>query len=125
FTPGQRFAPPTLVIRGGVGEFRSIPPSNLVVQARSATGLPSSSGDVFCSGPSTPTPDWNAYGADEGNIPDQCNGAIITPGGPFVPRSVVLLAPGFEAPRAWHGSLAIEKRLTQLFRFSVEGSFAR
>lgn len=125
FTPGMRFAPPTLVIRGGIGEFRSIPPSQLVVQARSATGLANSSGDVFCNGPGTPTPDWNAYGASEGSIPDQCNGAIATPAGAFVSRSVVLLAPGFEAPRAWRGSLAVEKRLTQLFRLSVEGSFAR
>jgi hypothetical protein len=121
-----RFTPPTLVIRGGVGEFRSQPPTNLVVQARSATGLATSSGEVVCNGGGVPTPDWGGYWTDPGSIPDQCSSAGPPPPSGFTPpRSVALLAPGFEAPRAWRGSLAIEKRLTQIFRLSVEGSFAR
>ena len=120
----MNFSPPTLVIRGGVGEFRSQPPANLVAQARSATGLAQSTAEIFCAGPTTPAPAWDQYWSDPANIPSECAGG----GGPgtFVPaRTVMLLEDGFEAPRAWRGSLAFEKRLTQLFRLTIEGSFTR
>ena len=121
-----RFGLPTLVIRGGVGEFRSQPPSNLVAQARSSTGLLLSSGDVNCNGFGVPVPDWGAYWTDQSAIPDQCTGSP-PPGTPGfqVPRSVLVLDPGFDASRAWRGSLGLEKRLTQIFRFTVDWSFAR
>lgn len=118
------FTPPTAVIRGGIGEFRSQPPSNLVAQARSATGLTQSSAEIVCAGPSAPTPDWDQFWSSPNNIPGQCAGPS-GPGGFQASRTVMLLEDGFEAPRAWRGSLAVEKRLTQLFRLSVEGSVTR
>lgn len=126
FEPGRIPSPPTVVIRGGVGEFRSQPPSGLVAQARSATGLLLSAGDVNCNGFGVPTPDWGAYWSDPSAIPDQCTGAP-PPGTPGfqIPRTVVVLDPDFAASRAWRGSLGLEKRLTQIFRFTVDWSFAR
>ncbi|HEY2806754.1 MAG TPA: hypothetical protein VGI92_12925, partial [Gemmatimonadales bacterium] len=120
-----RFSAPTLVIRGGFGEFRSTPPNSVVNLARAATGLPGSAGEVSCSGTDVPTPAWGQYWADSSTIPNQCiqNGPPVPGSVPL--RSVTLIEPGFEAPRAWRGSLSIEKRLTQILRLSVEGSFAR
>ncbi len=114
---------PTLVIRGGIGEFRSQPPTSLVAQARGATGFAASSGEIVCTGAGVPLPAWDQYWLDPANIPTQCAG-----GGPSSiqsARSVTVLADGFEAPRAWRGSLGLEKRLTQIMRFTVDGSFSR
>ncbi len=115
---------PTLVIRGGIGEFRSQPPANLVAQARGATGFASSSGEIVCNGAGVPVPAWDQYWLDPANIPSQCASAGPTPGFQAA-RSVTVLADGFEAPRAWRGSLGVEKRLTQILRFTVDGSLSR
>ncbi|MDP3773865.1 MAG: carboxypeptidase regulatory-like domain-containing protein [Gemmatimonadales bacterium] len=126
FQPGRIPTPPTLVIRGGIGEFRSQPPSGLVALARSATGLALSSAEVVCTGLGVPVPTWNQYWADPGTIPDECAASGPPATGGFQPaRTVTLFADGFEASRAWRGSLGVEKRLTQLFRLTIEGSFSR
>ncbi|MFI5207165.1 MAG: hypothetical protein ACHQX4_04015, partial [Gemmatimonadales bacterium] len=122
---GQRSAP-TLVIRGGFGEFRNQPPTSLAAQARSATGLAQSSAEIACAGGGVPTPDWSQYAGDPAAIPVECASAGPLPGSGFeVARPVSLFAPGFETPRAWRGSLGIEKRLTQIFRLTVDASVAR
>jgi hypothetical protein len=124
FERGRMPTPPTLVIRGGAGEFRSQPASNLVALARGATGLGRSQAEVVCSGLGVPTPDWSQYWADPSAIPDQCLAVGPLPGALQAARTVTLLSDGFEAPRAWRGSLGLERRLTQLFRLTVEGSYA-
>jgi hypothetical protein len=121
---GRPSSPPRYVIRGGIGEFRSQPPIGLAAQARAATGLAQSSAEVFCSGAAVPTPDWPSYWADPGAIPAECASGPPPPGGLTPARTVTLLAEGFEAARAWRGSLGVEKRLTQIFRFTLEGGFA-
>jgi hypothetical protein len=121
----QTFKPPKLVIRGGIGEFRSQPPTFLVAQAQGATGLATSSAEITCTGAGIPTPAWNQYWLDPSTIPGACASVgPPAPGGSQI-RPVTLFAPGFEASRAWRGSLTLERRLTQLFRLTVEGSFAR
>lgn len=121
----RQFSPPTLVIRGGFGEFRNQPPAGLAAQARSATGLASSAAEIFCAGSGVPTPDWGQY-TDPSTIPAQCAAAGPPPPSGFqVARSVTAFAPDFEAPRAWRGSLGIEKRLTQIFRLTLDASVAR
>ena len=119
------FQPARYVIRGGIGEFRSQPATNLVAQARAATGLASSTGEINCFGTGVPTPNWNAYWLSPDSIPDQCasGGPPVT--GFLAPRTVTVLSPDFVAPRAWRGSLSVERRLTTILRLSVEGSFAR
>jgi hypothetical protein len=126
FAMGQQFTPPALIIRGGVGEFRSPLPANLVAQARSATGLANSAAELQCIGAAVPTPDWGAYLANPASIPEQCDGGgVPVPPNATAPRTVLVIGDGFQAPRAWRGSLAFERSLTQLLRASLEGSFAR
>lgn len=120
------FSMASTVIRGGFGEFRNQPSTNLVAQARAATGLAQSASEIVCTGAGVPTPAWSQYWASADSIPDAClSGGGLPAGGFQAARSVMVLAPGFEAPRAWRGSLSVEKRLTQLLRLSVEGSVAR
>ena len=120
------FAPATTVIRGGIGEFRSQPPSNLVAQARSATGLAQSAAEIVCIGAGVPVPQWGQYWLDADSIPDACaSGGTLPPGGFQAARTVTIFAPGFEAPRAWRGSLGVERRITQLLRLTLEASVAR
>lgn len=122
----RQFSPPTLVIRGGIGEFRNQPPTGLAAQARSATGLASSAAEIFCAGSGVPTPDWGQYSSDPATIPAQCAAAGPPPPSGFqAARSVAAFAPGFEAPRAWRGSLGFEKRLTQIFRLTLDASVSR
>ena len=126
---GGRFLPPTTVIRGGVGEFRSQPPTNIVSQARGASGVGQSASDLFCAGIAAPvpTPDWTSYWVDPATIPASClSGGAPPPGNlPGSARAIVVFGDDFQASRAWRGSLAIERRLTQLFRLTVEGSVSR
>jgi hypothetical protein len=123
---GRGFSMASTVIRGGIGEFRNQPSTGLVAQARSATGLAQSASEIVCAGDGVPSPAWAQYWASADSIPDAClSGGALPPGGFQAARSVVVLAPGFEAPRAWRGSLSVERRLTQLLRLTVEGSVAR
>ena len=121
----RAFQPATWVVRGGVGEFRNQAPTSLVAQARAATGLPSqTTAQVSCFGAGVPVPDWGQYFANPDSIPQAClagGGPALTSAAP----SVAVLAPNFETPRAWRGSLSVERRLTQLLRLTVEASVAR
>jgi hypothetical protein len=115
---------PALIVRGGVGEFRSPIPGNLVSAAQASTGLPSSEEQMVCVGPGVPAPDWSAYAADPSTIPGACSGGasglVQTPN-----PNVALFAPGFTAPRAWRASLGLQKNLTQILRFSVDAAYTR
>lgn len=127
FAPGQAFRTPTLIIRGGVGEFRNPPSSALVAQARAATGLANSAAEIQCIGAAVPTPDWSAYRADTSNIPDAC---LSTGGGggfnaAAAPRTVLLFGDNFQAPRAWRASLGFDKSIAQLTRLTLDMSYAR
>jgi hypothetical protein len=122
---GFPFRPAGWVLRGGVGEFRNQAPTNLVAQARAATGFGSSTAQLYCVGPGVPLPDWATYVANPDSIPFDCS----TAGGPQpsgfqAAPTVTALAPGLETPRAWRASLSVERRLTTLFRLRVEGSLA-
>lgn len=118
--PGQ----PGLIIRGGVGEFRSQVPSSIVSAVSNGTGLSNSSTQITCIGSSVPVPDWDAYRQDPSTIPDACVG-----GGPVpvtAPASnVTLFGDDFAAPRAWRASLGLQRALSGLVRLSVDASYAR
>jgi hypothetical protein len=120
---GRLATPPTLVIRGGLGEFRSPVPASLVGQAYGATGLDAGGQEITCIGLSVPPPDWGAFAADPATIPSACRSIAPVPPGPA--RTVTLFAPGFSASRAWRASLGIQRSLSSLFRLSLDGSFAR
>jgi hypothetical protein len=122
---GFPFQPARWVLRGGVGEFRNQAPANLVAQARAATGFSSSTAQLYCVGSGVPSPEWAMYVANADSIPFDCTTAgTPLPAGFQAAPTVTALAPGFQTPRAWRASLSVERRLTTLFRVSVEGSLA-
>jgi hypothetical protein len=122
---GGFFQPASWVIRGGVGEFRNQPPTSLVAQARAATGLAQSTSQVTCIGQAVPLPEWGTYYTNPDSIPQECvSGGGPQPTGLRAAPTVTVLQPGFQTPRAWRGSLSVERRLTQLLRFNVEASVA-
>jgi hypothetical protein len=98
-------------------------PGGLVSQVYAGTGLDSAGAEIVCIGQGVPVPDWPAWAADPSTVPDACltPGPIPTRGA----RTVSLFGEDFEVSRAWRASLAAEKRLTPLFRLTVETSFSR
>ena len=122
---GFPFQPARWVLRGGVGEFRNQALANLVAQARAATGFSSSTAQLYCVGADVPAADWSAYITNPDSIPFDCGASGgPQPAGFQAAPTVTALARGLEAPRAWRASLSVERRLTPLFRLSVEGSVA-
>ncbi|MBA2626736.1 MAG: carboxypeptidase regulatory-like domain-containing protein [Gemmatimonadales bacterium] len=116
-------APPRWTLRGGGGEFRSAMPLSLASVAQASTGLTTSEAQFVCVGSGSPTPDWTAYMANPGSIPDEC----VT-GGPTIASSApnaVVFAKDFSAPRSWRTSLGAQRTLTPLIRLSVDASYAR
>ena len=116
-------APPTVIVRGGVGEFRSRAPSQLVAGALDATGLATDQSQITCIGTAVPIPDWTAYQQDPSSIPTDCVGS---PAPGFTNRrNVVVFAPDFQAPRAWRGSLGLTRRFRERYAFNVDATYAR
>jgi hypothetical protein len=98
--------PPSGVLRGGVGEFRSQLSPSLVSDAIASTGLAGTTTQrLTCVGPAAPTPDWQDYLGDAAAVPSSCaNGAgtgVFTDAAP----SVQLFDPAYTAPRRWTGTL--------------------
>ena len=101
--------PPKLVVRGGIGEFRSPAPASLFSAAQAATGFSGSESQLVCIGANAPTPDWASYRADPASIPSACLGGA----GPVVPSrspSITGFDPDFTAPRAIRASLGVQRR---------------
>lgn len=113
---------PTLIVRGGVGEFRGRAPTQLFQSAMEATGLPSGEQQLVCVGASVPIPDWPSYLADPSTIPDQCAGAPATVSGQR--PSVTVFDPGFATPRAIRSSLGVTRRFGPRTALSADYTFA-
>ncbi len=116
---------PRAVIRGGIGVFANNAGAGQISGALSNTGLSSGLQQVVCVGPASPVPDWAAWAADPGSVPDRC--ADGSTGTVFSNRSpdVTLFSPDFAPPRtvrtnlSWTGS-ALDGR----FSLSVEGTYS-
>lgn len=115
--------PPDLIVRGGIGSFRSTVPTSLIGQTHAATGLASSLSQINCVGAAVPVPEWRRYSLDPAAIPGACVGES-DPGEARIP-SATAIEESFSAPRAWRASLGIERYLTALLRLSVNASYAR
>lgn len=115
---------PTNIIRGGVGDFRSLTPTGLYSAAFAAPGLSNAETQLVCVGAAVPTADWSAYVANPSAIPSTCtdtvNAVTIT-----AHPNVTAFAPGFSAPRAWRASLGVQHRFLGTYTVSVDGSYAR
>jgi hypothetical protein len=124
WTFGGADGPPTNILRGGVGDFRSLTPATLYSAALAAPGLSNAETQLVCIGSAVPTPDWSAYAQDPGGIPSQCADTVtavtITPH-----PNVTAFDPGFGAPRAWRASLGLQHRLLGTYTLSADASYAR
>ena len=116
--------PPTYIVRGGAGDFRSLTPTGLYSAALAAPGLSSAETQLICIGGAVPTPDWSLYLQDPAAIPTQCtdsaSAVTITP-----QPNVTVFDPGFTAPRAWRGSLGVQRRIHGTYTVSLDASYAR
>jgi len=114
-----------LIIRGGIGEFRSVTPTSLYSGAQNATGLSQSESQLYCIGAFVPTPDWSIWSGDDADIPTTCTGGTVN-APPITARpNVTVFDRNFEAPRAWRASLGAQRRILDRMQLSVDGNFAR
>lgn len=115
---------PRFTIRGGIGEFRSAPSTNLVANAAGATGLPNNESQLICIGSIVPLPDWARFASDPSAIPTACAGG----GNQFIPTArpnVTVFGDDFAASRAWRSSLGVTRRFRERYNMSVDVSYAR
>ncbi|MCC7131219.1 MAG: carboxypeptidase regulatory-like domain-containing protein [Gemmatimonadales bacterium] len=112
-----------LVVRGGVGMFRSPTPTGLFSAAQAASGFGQTESQLVCVGPSAPIPDWNAYRADPASIPSSCLSGGPNP--PPVTRapSVTGFVDDFTAPRAVRTSLGVSRRVGMI-NLGAEASYS-
>lgn len=124
WTFGGSSGPPKNILRGGVGDFRSLTPTSLYGSALAASGTSDAESQLICIGSGVPIPDWNQYLADPSSIPTQCadsvSAVVISPR-----PNVTVFAPGFAAPRAWRASLGFQRRIHTTWTASVDASYAR
>ena len=114
----------TTILRGGFGEFRSPAPTSLYSSALAAPGVSTAEARLVCIGAAVPIPDWTGYLADPASIPSQCQDAVTTVAITPSPNAAVF-DPGFTAPRAWRGSLGIQRRLLGTLMASLDATYAR
>jgi len=116
---------PALIVRGGIGEFRSTIPSSLVSGATSATGLAQDESQLVCIGAAVPTPDWGAFQSNPASIPTSCVGGASNPVPQTSRPNVTLFDNGFGAPRSWRGSLGAQRRFFDRYSLNLDLSFAQ
>jgi len=121
--------PPSAVIRGGFGEFRANAPTSLFSSALSQTGLPGAESQTICIGSAIPFNgnDWSGYFNGSVPVPTTClntGGGSSTNGADSL-RTVTAFDKDFESPRAWRGSLGLQKRLGQGLNGSIDLTYAR
>ncbi|MCU0635814.1 MAG: hypothetical protein MUE41_13145 [Gemmatimonadaceae bacterium] len=118
---GRYYRYATGVLRGGIGEFRSLLLPEQVASVAARTGLPGSTLALSCVGAAVPAPDWNRFLGDVTTIPSTCVGG----GGLLAERapSVLLFDRGFDVPRSWRASLDFNTaRWSLLLRANALGS---
>jgi hypothetical protein len=123
FNP-MAFRGPSLILRGGIGEFRSMPSTQLVAAAAGATGLPNNESQLVCIGSGVPAVNWEQFVTNPASVPSQCAAGQPSQ----VPTSrpnVAVFGPDFAAPRAWRASLGAQRPLRQRYNLNVELSYAR
>jgi hypothetical protein len=121
---GAGQALPRGILRGGVGDFRSLPPTALYSAALGAPGLATAETQLECIGSAVPTPDWAQYAQDPTSIPSQCvdKASAVT----ISPRpNATVFDPGYAAPRAWRASLGLQQQLPGAYTLAVDASYAR
>ena len=122
--PVGGFRAPWLILRGGIGEFRSAPSTGLVAAAAGATGLPNTESQLVCIGPGVPVANWAQFVTNPASVPTQCAAGQPSQVPTTLPN-VAVFADDFAAPRAWRASLGASRPLQQRYSLNVELSYAR
>ena len=118
------FRPPRVgVIRGGIGEFRSMLVPDVMSGALTGNGLPGGLQQVTCVGQAVPAPDWAAYARSSKTIPEDCVGSASTSFQRDGATPIRLVAPDFTAARSWRGNVAWTS-YHDAFVWTVEGVYA-
>jgi hypothetical protein len=124
FAPAQLNRGPLVILRGGIGEFRSAPSTQLVAAAAGATGLPNNESQLVCIGSGVPVVNWAQFVTNPASVPTQC--AAGQPSQvPTTRPNVAVFGEDFAAPRAWRASLGAQRQLRQRFNLNVELSYSR
>ena len=123
FQPGA-FRAPSLIVRGGVGLFRSAPSTQLVAAAAGATGLPNNESQLICIGSAVPQANWSQYVTNPASAPR----SVLSGQASTIPTqlpNVAVFGHDFAAPSAWRASLGAARPLMQRYNLNVELSYAR
>lgn len=123
--PAAEGQPPRTFLRGGVGEFRSVVPVNLVGSLQGLTGLSGAEQQLFCVGDGAPVPEWGAYAADPAAIPTTCASGAGSGGFQQTAPTVAALGGNFASPRAIRASLGLNHRIWNTFTIGVDASLSR
>ncbi len=118
------FAPPALVVRGGVGLFRGTMPSTLPGTAQAQAGLATTETQLFCVGSAVPLPDWDNFAADVASIPTQCIGGVSSPT-TTGRRTVTTYADDYGAPKTWRANMGLSRRFWNTYNLTIDASFVR
>ncbi|HEY0780695.1 MAG TPA: carboxypeptidase regulatory-like domain-containing protein, partial [Gemmatirosa sp.] len=126
---GNRNGGPTTVIRGGIGEFRGLAPAALFAAAQGAPGFLATQSQLVCTGAAVPTPDYGDWTSDPSAIPSSCvdvpvDGVPLGVAGAGARPNAVVIAPGFQAPRAWRASLGGQQRIGERTALSLDLNYA-
>ena len=114
---------PTLILRGGVGEFRGRAPTQLFQSAIDATGLAGGEQQLVCVGSGVPVPDWSLFMSNPDSVPAACVGGP----GPTVSGqrpNVTVFDRDFETPRSVRASLGATRRLSQRLGITMDYTYA-
>ncbi len=99
---------PTMMLRGGIGEFRGLLPPALLADASAANGLPGGVSRITCIGDAVPTPQWEDYLTGSATIPTTCVNGAPSSFSDAAP-SVRLFDRSYDAPRSWRANVAFER----------------
>ena len=106
------------VLRGGIGEFRSLINPETMAGPVATTGLSGSTLRLFCVGDAAPIPDWDGYVSSATAIPGACANGLPT----LADRApgVRALDPSYRPARSWRGNLSWSARALKT-DITVEG----
>ncbi len=110
------------VLRGGIGEFRTLLRPEAVAEAASATGLPGSTRRLLCTGPAVPSSAWDGWVAGTIALPTMCGGGSPNNFADTVP-SVFTLDRSYTPPKSWRANLAWTGVASEVV-FNVEGIYS-
>lgn len=116
---GVFVAPMIGVLRGGIGEFRSMISPSLVAGTPALGAVR----QISCVGSAVPTPDWSSFLQSNGNIPQDCVGASAPSEWQATGSEIRFVGRGYAPPRSWRANLAWSAQHESLV-WSVEGVYA-